>query len=96
MAYISIRVPADFKPKIEPTLYPLNDIDGKPHPLTHHPCAACGELTDVGPVVLVPVGVSPENRTNARRTNAACVVVHLKCSGYTEDEVRQLQYDCRT
>lgn len=93
MVPIFIRVPADCKPKIAPTLYPLNDIDGKPHPLTHHTCAACGELTDAGPVVLVPVGVSPERRKNARRANAACVAVHLACSGYTEDEVRQLQYD---
>ena len=89
---IYIRVPADFRPQVHPRLFPIDGVgpDGEPHPLTYHACAACSELMAVGPVVLVPVGIAPESRKEAGWTNAACVAVHLVCSGYSEADLERL------
>lgn len=84
-----VRIQADFKPRLFDISEP--DTAGQPHPLTEHYCPACDSpLAEDGRIVLVPVGIAPQDRAASEWTNAGCVAVHLTCSGYTETEIEQL------
>lgn len=92
-----VRIPADFRPHISPRLFNISDPDpdtGKMHPLAEHYCPVCDQLLVVdGRILLVPVGISPDDRKDSGWTNAGCVAVHLACTGYTETEVEQLHLE---
>ena len=56
------------------------------HPLAAGFCPVCdGPLTGQ-PVVLVFVGIEPEDRKPAGFTTGAAVAVHAVCAGVSEDE----------
>jgi hypothetical protein len=87
------RVPADFKPYLNPRLFDISEREGEPspHPLAAHYCPACDQpLAAYGQIVLVPVGIAPEDRKDGGWANAGCVAVHLACSGYTEEGIAEL------
>lgn len=90
---IPVRVPADLKTVLANERRFTVQPD---HPVAEHVCPVCdgplyatpradGEGLDMvpGPVVLVFVGIAPEDRKDAGWTTGAAVAVHEACAGVT-------------
>ena len=88
---IPVRVPAGWTAKLASD---RRFTIGPDHPMAEHACPVCdgplfatpradGEGLDMvpGPVVLVFVGIAPEDRKDGGWTTGAAVAVHEACAG---------------
>lgn len=75
---IPVRVPADIT---VPITGGIKTIDHD-HLYAKVPCPVCDEPTPGTAVVLVVVGIEPEDRKDSGWTNGGAVIVHADCAGY--------------
>lgn len=80
---IPVRVPAELKVTTVGgvrTLPPDSQLHGEP-------CPACGDPLHIRPIVLVAIGISPEDRKPGGYTTGGAVAVHADCAGTPDDEM---------
>lgn len=74
---IPIRVPVDAPVHVMDKQFTI----APDHPLADAYCQVCDQLLSDGPVVLVFVGIAPEDHKPAGWTTGAAVAIHQACTG---------------
>lgn len=80
---IPVRIPAFFIPSLASE---CRMSLGQGHPLFNDLCPVCDEPLGTMAIVLVAIGIPPENRKSAGYTTGAAVAVHAVCAGVPEQE----------
>lgn len=78
---IPVRVASDAQPVLASERLITMQVD---HPMYFQPCPVCDRHLGAQDVVLVLVGIAPEDRKPAGFTNGAAVPVHASCAGVPE------------
>lgn len=80
-----LLIPVRVRANVEPVLAADEPFQMAPHhPAYESPCPCCGGPLGAAPIVLVVVGIPPENRPTGPSPTAACngaaVPVHHACA----------------